>query len=429
MTAAARRRFEERTPRSRELMAQSHRVVAGGVSRNFGYHVPYPVVNRGGKGAWLTDVDGNDYIDFAYNGMSVIHGHAYPPIVRAIADATAEAWAWPGSSIDQIAFAEYLTARVPGMEQIRFTNSGSEAMMLAVKVARHHTKRPLILKARTGYHGTYPDLEAGLHGQGAMPGRALVAEFGDTDAFAGLIAEHRDSLAAVVLEPVLITGGVVPPPDGFLRDVCRLAREAGVLTILDDCLMFRLAEGGSSAFFGIRPDLIGLGKFIGGGIPTGAVCGPAAIMRAFEPDGTDPLYHGGSFNGNVLSSRAGLTCLRHLDAAAIERMNAQSAQLRGVFAEEVARRGIHAEITGIGSVAGIGFPEPGHVRQDYYAHDSLDLTFHLACLASGLQPGAGGFFAMATVFDEQLMAETRRRLTAAFDLLQESTGADIRKAS
>ena len=95
MTAAARRRFEERTPRSRELMAQSHRVVAGGVSRNFGYHVPYPVVNRGGKGAWLTDVDGNDYIDFAY-GMSVIHGHAYPPIVRAIADATAEAWAWPG---------------------------------------------------------------------------------------------------------------------------------------------------------------------------------------------------------------------------------------------------------------------------------------------------------------------------------------------
>jgi hypothetical protein len=110
-------------------------------------------------------------------------------------------------------------------------------------------------------------------------------------------------------------------------------------------------------------------------------------------------------------------------------MNAQSAQMRTVFAEEVARRGIHAEITGIGSVAGIGFPEPGHVRQDYYAHDSLDLTFHLACLASGLQPGAGGFFAMATVFDEQLMAETRRRLTAAFDLLQESIGADVRKAS
>ncbi len=417
---AAQTCYLQRTPRSRGLMAESRRVVAGGVSRNFGYHVPYPVVNRSGQGAWITDVDGNEYIDFAYNGMSLIHGHAFPPVVEAIADAAARGWAWPGSSEAQIEFAAYLAGRVPGMDQVRFTNSGNEATMLAVKVARHFTKRTLILKARTAYHGTYPDLEAGLHGQGALPGRTLVAEFGDTEGFASVIAHHRHELAAVVIEPVLITGGVVPPPPGFLQDVCRLSRDAGALTIVDDCLMFRLAPGGSSAFFGISPDLVALGKFIGGGMPTGAVCGPQRIMQVFEPAGPDPLYHGGSFNGNVMSSCAGLACLRLLDAAAIGRMNAQSARLRAFLTGQVARRGLHAEITGVGSVAGIGFPEPGHVRADYYAGESLDLTFHLACLASGLQPGAGGFLAMATVFDEQLMAESERRLSAAFDLLQDS---------
>ena len=418
-------RYLERTPRSRALMAESHRVVAGGVSRNFGFHLPYPVVNQGGKGAWLTDVDGNEYIDFAFNGMSLIHGHAFPPVVEAITAAASRGWAWPGSSADQIEFADYLARRVPGMDQVRFTNSGNEATMLSVKVARHFTKRPLILKARTAYHGTYPDLEAGLHGQGELPGRTLVAEFGDTDGFAHLIAAHKNKLAAVVIEPVLITGGVVPPPPGFLQDICRLARDAGVLTIVDDCLMFRLAPGGSSDFFEISPDLVALGKFIGGGMPTGAVCGPRHIMQVFEPGGPDPLYHGGSFNGNVMSSRAGLACLRLLDGAAIDRMNAQSARLRMAMSDQVARRGLHAEITGVGSVAGIGFPQPGYVRADYYAGESLDLTFHLACLASGLQPGAGGFFAMATAFDDGVMAEAERRLSAAFDLWQESSPVRI----
>lgn len=421
MMQTAQAAYEARTPKSRALMTKSHRFIAGGVSRNFGYHTPYPVVNVSGHGAWLLDVDGNDYVDFAYNGMSLIHGHAYPPVVREIEAAAARGWAWPGSSCEQVSFAAALAARVPGMQQVRFTNSGNEATMLSVKVARHVTQRLLILKASTAYHGTFPDLEAGLHGQGAITGRTLIAPFGDTQSFADLIAQYKNELAAVVIEPVLITGGVVPPPPGFLPDICRLAREAGVLTIVDDCLMFRLAPGGSSEFFVIEPDLVVLGKFIGGGIPTGVLCGPTRIMQHFEPGSSRPLYHGGSFNGNVMSARAGLACLAALDATAISRMNTQSARLRAFLVDQVARRGLDAEVTGIGSVAGIGFPEPGHIRQDYYASESTDRTFHLACLANGLQPGAGGIFAMATVFDDPLMEEAETRIANALDLLQHST--------
>jgi glutamate-1-semialdehyde 2,1-aminomutase len=409
--------YRARTPRSAALMERSFDVVAGGVSRNFGYHIPYPVVNDRGAGARLIDVDGNEYIDFAYNGMSLIHGHAFLQVVETITETVQHAWAWPGSNVAQIEFAELLRARIPGVDQVRFTNSGSEANMLAVKLARHYQGRQLILKAGSAYHGTYPDLEAGLHGQGEIHERTIIRPFGDTQAFIDAIRTHRERLAAVIVEPVLITGGVVPPPEGFLHDVCVAARDNGVLTIIDDCLMFRLAPAGSSEFFDIQPDLIALGKFIGGGIPTGAVCGPRHVMRAFSPGNAESLYHGGSFNGNVLSCRAGLVTLRHLTREAIDEMNRRAAFIRAHLDDAIARRGLAAETTGIGSVIGITFRAEGLQKRDYYADYTIDLDFHLACLINGLQPGAGGFFSLATAVDDVAVIETNRRLDAALDML------------
>jgi glutamate-1-semialdehyde 2,1-aminomutase len=409
--------YRNRTRRSAALMERSNNVIAGGVSRNFGYHVPYPVVNERGSGTRLVDVDGNDYIDFAYNGMSLIHGHAWRPVVETITTAVQQAWAWPGSNLAQIEFAELLRDRLPGVDQVRFTNSGSEANMLAVKLARHHQGRQLILKGTSAYHGTFPDLEAGLHGQGDIAGRTLTRPFGDTEAFLDAMKQHRNTLAAVIIEPVLITGAVVPPPEGFLQAVCDYAREAGILTIVDDCLMFRLAPAGSAEFFGIQPDLIALGKFIGGGIPTGAVCGPQHIMRAFSPGNAGALYHGGSFNGNVLSSRAGAVTLAHLTREAIDAMNRRAAAIRAHLDTGIAARGLPAETSGIGSVIGVSFTVEGLQKQDYYADYTIDLDFHLACLLAGLQPGAGGYFALATVIDDDAVAETNRRLDAALDRL------------
>ncbi len=409
--------YRRRTARSEALNRRSREIIAGGVSRNFGFHIPYPVMNEHAEGARIYDVDGNEYIDFAYNGMALIHGHAYAPVVDAITAAARQGWAWPGSSLPQIEFGELLRRRIPQAEMVRFTNSGSEATMLAVKVARHHTGRELILKADSAYHGTFPDLEAGLHGHGEMRGRTLIRRFGDTAGFIDAMRQHANELAAVIIEPVLITGAVVTPPDGFLAAVCDCARDNGIVSIIDDCLMFRLAYAGSSEFFGITPDLIALGKFIGGGIPTGAVVGPRRIMQVFEAGNRGALYHGGSFNGNLLSSRAGKVTLEHLSREAIARMNSQAAELRAHLRAAIERRRLPATTTGAGSVIGIGFEVEGLQKRDYYDDYTIDLQFHLACLVCGLQPGTGGFFALSTVVDDATLQEAKQRLDRAIGML------------
>lgn len=408
--------YLDRTKRSANLMQRAFDSVAGGVSRNFGFHVPYPVVNEGGSGPFIRDVDGNEYIDFAYNGMSLIHGHAFPPVVAEIAAATQSAWAWQGVNVPQIEYAELLRKRLPGMEQVRFTNTGSEANMLACKVARRYSGRDLILKASAAYHGSFPDLEAGLRGMGAIAGRTLICDFGDTEAFLDMMRKH--DLAAVIIEPVLMTGDVVPPPPGFLQAIESLALERGIVFIIDDCLMFRLAPGGSSEFFGLQPDLITLGKFIGGGIPMGAVCGRREIMSVFGPKGERPLFHGGSFNGNALSARSGIVTMQHLSREAIDRMNAQATAIHRRLDEAIAKKGLPAKTTCVGSTVGITFQVEGLKRQGYYTDYTIDLNFHLACMSSGLQAGAGGFFSLCTAFTEETTAEAVRRIDAALDRLQ-----------
>jgi glutamate-1-semialdehyde 2,1-aminomutase len=402
--------YQARTSRSAALMRRSFDVIAGGVSRNFGFHIPYPVVNEEGHGARIVDVDGNEYIDFVYNGMSLIHGHAFPPVVEEIRAVIVDGWAWQGTNLPQIEYGELLCRRLRSVERVRFTNSGSEATMLAVKVARRHTGRMLILKANAAYHGTYPDLEAGLHGTGDIEGRTVARPFGDTEAFIEAMRTH--DFAAVVIEPVLITGGCVPPPPGFLKAVQDFARERGILVVMDDCLMFRLAPGGSAEFFDLAPDLIVLGKFLGGGIPMGAVLGPAGIMGVFS-DSARPLYHGGSFNGNALASRAGLATMQALTREAIDGMNARAAHLRTSIDGTISRLGLPAETTSVGSTVGVTFKADGLSKQDYYADYTIDLDFHLACLLEGLQPGAGGFFSFSTAIDDAILAEAEDRIERA----------------
>jgi glutamate-1-semialdehyde 2,1-aminomutase len=412
-------KYKEKSPGSASAMSRSSEIIAGGVSRNFGYHIPYPVVNVRGAGVYLEDIDNNRYIDLAYNGLSLIHGHAPPPIAAEIGEALSQGWAWPGTSLAQIEFGEALARRIPGTDKVRFTNSGTEAMMLAVKIARHLTKRTLLIKANAAYHGSFPDLEAGLHGAGPVPGRTVVCDFGDADAFADTIRANHNELAAVVIEPVLVTGGIVPPPDGFLKTVTRTAREHGVLVVLDDCLMFRLAAAGSSEFFDIEADLVVLGKFIGGGLPMGAVCGSDAVMGVFSDDG-NPLYHGGSFNGNVLASRAGLKSLEMLTPESIGKMNDQAATIRDFLEQRSALQTFNPTITAVGSVVGIHFSEEGQPAKDYHTQLNRNLGFHLACLIAGIQLGAGGIFSLVTAFDNPALDELKGRLATAIDLFCEA---------
>src|SRR3954453_4090253 len=297
-------RYVDRTPRSAALMGRARQVMPAGSTRTFGYFDPYPLVFERGEGIHLWDVDGHRYIDFTYNGLSLIHGHAFPPILDAVRIALGRGTAWPGSSIDQIEFAETLAARLPHAEQVRFANTGTEATMLGVKLARHATGRPLVIKFRGAYHGSYDDLEAGLYGIDELEGRTLLGNFGDLDSFERAFADHSGEIAAVIIEPILFTFKVIPPPAGFLPDLFALAREHGVLTVLDDCLMFRLAPGGSAERYGLEPDITCLGKFVGGGLPVGAIASSKELMSVFDPSHPRAVYHGGSFNGNPLGCAA-----------------------------------------------------------------------------------------------------------------------------
>jgi len=385
----------------------------GGNTRTTSFHPPYPVVIERGDGPWLWDVDGRRYLDLFCNGLSLIHGNAYAPARRAIDKALVAGSAWSGASREQIAYAEYLSARIPAMESLRFTNSGSEAGMLAVKAARHLTGRRLIVKFVGAYHGSYPDLEAGLYGQGDLDGRASVVPFNDAAALEGIMARVGQDVAAIIIEPVLVTGRVVAPAPGFLSEVEALARRHGALTILDDCLMLRLAVGGSAEKFSLKPDIVVLGKFLGGGTPLGAFGASRELMRIFDPTHPKCVFHGGSFNGNPLGCAAGLVTLQDLTATRIAAMDAATERLRAGLLRKAADVGLEVVVSGMSSVAGISFVADPTRHEDDPSALGLSSLFHLAANTEGVLLGPGGIFAVSTVHDAEAMDFAIEALGAA----------------
>ncbi len=404
-------RFRKQTPKSAELAERAERVMPGGDTRTTTYHRPYPLAIARGEGPFLWDVDGNRYVDLLGNYTSLVHGHAYPPIAEAIAHAAKAGTAWPARSQAQIELAELLCARVPSVERVRFCNSGTEAGMLAAHVARHVTGRKLILMARYGYHGSYDDLELGLLGHDGE--RTLLGEFGLADSFEKILSERGSEIAAVFLEPVLGSSGVVPPPEGFLQGVAAAARHAGALFVLDEVITLRLSEGGAQKIFGVKPDLTMMGKIIGGGTPVGALGGSADIMAAFDPSRRGSLMHSGTFNGNAMTCAAGIASVRELTQERIDKMEEQAKRL----AEELKRAARSAEIPfsvrQFGSLMNVFFtnvaPPATIVREDMRAM----AQFHLAALNHGLFIAPRGLIALSTVIDDGLLSEVCERVSQA----------------
>jgi glutamate-1-semialdehyde 2,1-aminomutase len=400
--------FRARTPRSAATMERAARSMPNGITRGLSWHEPYPTVFERGEGAHLHDIDGNRYLDLAQNGLSLIHGHAYPPVVEALRAELARGTAWPGASDAQVAFAELLCSRIPHAEMVRFTNTGTEAMMLAVKLARAATGRPMVVKTWHAYHGSYDDLEAGLHGNGELPGRVALADFGDIESFARVLDDHSGQVAAIVLEPVLYTGVVTPPPPGFLADVERLARDANVLVVLDDCLMFRLAEGGSAERFGLAPDITCVGKWIGGGLPVGAIAASAELMAQFDVHRDSRLYHGGSFNGNPLGCVAGAITLEHFTAARIEAVDERAARFVAALQASAEQLGLSLRTPRAGSAFGIYLANPD---------DAIDWAstscLHLAASNRGVTYGPGGECGISTAIRDDDIDEAITAMHAA----------------
>jgi glutamate-1-semialdehyde 2,1-aminomutase len=405
--------YRERTPRSAQAMERARRHMVRGLTRGWGYHRPYPLVAERGEGPRLIDLDGNRYVDLANNGLSLIHGHAFPPVVQALRAAAERGSGWLVASEEQIEFAGALCERIEAFERVRFTNSGTESGMLAVKVARAATGRPAVLKALDGFHGSYDDLEVGLYDRPEIPGRVYLAPFGDAEAFERQLAEHGDEIAAVVLEPLMFSGLVTTAPPGFLARVQHAARRAGALFVLDDCLMLRLAFGGSAERYSLEPDLTFLGKFIGGGMPMGVLGGRAEIMEVLDPHRESPLYHGGSFNGNLLSCVAGRVSLEHFTAATIAAMDERAAGLRAALAAQAAALGLPLTVVGEGSVMGVYLAaELERHGGDFSAGEATQLL-HLAALTHGVLMGPGGEIALSSVTSGGALDEAHEGLLGA----------------
>ncbi len=313
--------------RSRELLELARRLMPGGVSspvRAYGAVGGNPPVIAYGRGSRVVDVDGREYVDYVCAYGPLILGHAYPPLVAVLAAAAERGTAYGATSELEIDLARMITEAVPSVEMLRFVNSGTEATMSALRLARAYTGRDKIVKFEGGYHGHVDGLlvQAGS-GQATLslpdsPGvpasyaaETLVAPYNDADAVARLFERHGAEIAAVIVEPVGGNMGVVPPAPGFLTGLREITLRHGALLVFDEVITgFRLHYGGVQTLLGVEPDITCLGKIIGGGLPVGAYGGRREIMEMVAPIGD--VYQAGTLSGNPLAMAAGIVTLQAL---------------------------------------------------------------------------------------------------------------------
>ncbi|HSW50609.1 MAG TPA: glutamate-1-semialdehyde 2,1-aminomutase, partial [Bryobacteraceae bacterium] len=315
--------------KSEELFARAIQSIPGGVNspvRAFRGVGGSPLFITRGRGSHIWDADGNQYIDYVGSWGPLLLGHAHPEILRAVEEAAADGTSFGAPTQREIELAETIREFVPSMELVRLVNSGTEATMSAIRLARGYTGRDLTVKFEGCYHGHVDSLlvkagsgmaTLGLPDTAGVPasfaGTTIALPFNSVEAVEGAFRSHGDRIASVIVEPVAGNMGCVPPAEGFLQALRRITEQYGALLILDEVMTgFRVAPGGAQQLHGIRPDLTTLGKVIGGGLPIGAYGGRADVMSRIAPSG--PVYQAGTLSGNPLAVAAGLAMLRHLKA-------------------------------------------------------------------------------------------------------------------
>ncbi len=340
-----------RTPRSRELFERATASLPGGSTRTTVYTAPYPPYIESGAGLRVIDVDGNAYRDFLGNYTSLILGHAHPAVVAAVEAQVRRGSAFAAPTEAEIELAEEIRRRVPSIERLRFTSSGTEATMFAVRAARAFTRRPLIAKFDHSYHGTHDGVMTGTPGVPEVMS-SLITElpWGDAEGVERVLAGRELDLAAVIIEPIQGAGGVRAADPEFLRFLRSLTERHGALLIFDEIISFRVAPGGAQERFGVRPDLTTLGKIIGGGYPLAAFGGRADVMEIFDARRAGAVSHGGTFNGNPVAAAAGLATLRELTPDAYARLDGLGERLRTRVEAAIERDGLDARINVAGSL-------------------------------------------------------------------------------
>jgi glutamate-1-semialdehyde 2,1-aminomutase len=374
------------TPGSKHALERALRYLPSGLSRQTLMFSPHPFVARRGEGAYLEDIDGHRYLDFVNNHTSLIHGHAHRPTTEALVAATASSSA-PGAPTElERVLAEEIVSRVSSIEWLRFTVTGTEAVLYALRAARAHTGRRRILKFEGGFHGAVDDVQVSItsepmpsgsvsEGEPATDGLGvvdtLVAVYNDVDSVHTAFERYGTEIAAVVVEPFLGNGALVTASDEFLLAIRRASEASGALLILDEIQSCRLSYGAAQERLPIVPDLTTMGKTIGGGMPLALVGGRRDVMEAF--DGLDPrVRQTGTFTAFPPSLVAGLAALRDWQPADVDRLNAMGADLREGLARALQAAGVEAQINGQGSMFNITLLDrPVTTYRDFMAGDRV----------------------------------------------------------
>jgi len=359
-----------------DLFEAARRVIPGGVNspvRAFGSVDGTPYFVARAEGPYVFDVEGRRYLDFVQSYGAIILGHAHPAVTEAITAAAADGTSYGAPTEREIQLASLIAAAAPGVEQVRLVNSGTEAAMTAVRLARGYTGRQRIVKFAGCYHGHTDALLAaggsgvatlGLSGSAGVPPSAVadtvVVPYNE-------VPELDDQVAAVIVEPVAANMGLVPPVPSFLAGLRQACTEAGALLIFDEVITgFRLGPGGAAERYGVTPDISCFGKVIGGGLPIGALGAGSEIMETLAPNG--PVYQAGTLSGNPLATAAGLAVLEQLTPAAYAELESRAGQFANGLRDVLTRSGFDAAVVQVGTLVGLycgPAAEPGWAPVDY----------------------------------------------------------------
>ena len=387
-----------------ELFEKAQALIPGGVNspvrafRSVG-GIPYFVDHA--QGAYVYDVEGRKYIDLVQSYGAVIAGHAHPSVTSAICGAAEKGTSYGAPTIGEVELANEIVERVPGVEKVRLVNSGTEATMSSIRLARGHTGRDRIIKFAGNYHGHADMLLAaggsgvatlGLSGSVGVP----LAAVADTLVVPyNIVPDIGTDVACVIVEPVAANMGVIGPAENFLKDLRLACDKAGALLIFDEVITgFRLARGGASEWSKVKPDLACYGKVIGGGLPIGAFGGNSNVMSSLAPGG--PVYQAGTLSGNPLATAAGITALRLLNSEAYLHLNGAAKRLESGFTSAFELAGIHALVSRVGSLLGLFFGKslPADYDQARETDEKLYARFFHAMLKRGVAMAPGAYEAM-----------------------------------